>query len=115
MVRIRESCKLNDSIFGKAEDGLFFNLFKILSDRIIVSDSVWDSYSYYGWLYNDNKILSVQLGFQLNEKPKLKFMRNSQFRLGIRYFSRSVLNSYISENIIKRYDTLISSVTGKTV
>ncbi len=31
MARIREACKRNDSVFGKAEDGLFFILFYLKS------------------------------------------------------------------------------------
>lgn len=62
----------------------------------------------------NNSMFSVVLGIQFSDKQKKTYIANPLLRIGISYFSGTILNGSLYKEERKQYDTLTSSQTGHT-
>lgn len=63
----------------------------------------------------NNSLFSVLIGLQFSNKQKTQYKTNPVFRLGISYFSGSMLHGGLFKTDNKPYDTLTSSQTGQVI
>jgi hypothetical protein len=62
-----------------------------------------------------NSMFSVLLGFKFSDQQKTHYKKNIQLRLGITYYSNSVLSYGLNSRETIPFDTLTSTQTGATL
>lgn len=69
----------------------------------------------YAFLDCSNSTFSVLLGLKFSDKQKTRYKNNIQLRLGISYYSTTLLSFGMNSSVKIPYDTLTSSQTGETM